>query len=64
MVCYNACSSMGRITQEGYWMNLDELWDASANNSSWVEILAKAILLDKVFIEDGQIKVKAFTEND
>lgn len=46
-------------------MNIDELDDATSfNELGWVDILAKAILLDKVSIKDGKITVKAFKENE
>lgn len=46
-------------------MKIHQLEEASYYNEiSWVAVLAKAILLDKVSIKDGKITVKAFTEDE
>ena len=41
-------------------MNEDKLLDISDNFDSYAEILCKAILLDKVKIIDGKIKVESW----
>lgn len=41
-------------------MTEDELWSSIGDLDSYVEVLCKAILLDKVRIVNGQIKVKEF----
>jgi hypothetical protein len=41
-------------------MNKDKLLDVSDNFYSYVEILCKAILLDKVKIIDGKIEVESW----
>ena len=46
-------------------MNIDQLDDATRwTENTWVDVLAKAILLNKVSIKDGRIMVKPFTENE
>lgn len=47
-------------------MKIDQLEDAIRwnNTAHWIELLAKAVLLDKVSIKDGKITVKAFTEDE
>ena len=46
-------------------MNIDELEEAGNWGShGWIDILAKAVLLNKVSIKDGKITVKAFTEDE
>ena len=47
-------------------MNINQLEDVTNwdNYSSWIELLAKAVLLNKVSIKDGKITVKAFTEDE
>jgi hypothetical protein len=39
-------------------MKRDELWDSVGDLESYIEVLCKAILLDKVRIINGQIKVE------
>ena len=41
-------------------MKYDELLDVADGFDSYVEVLCKAILLDKVKIVDGQIKVQSW----
>jgi hypothetical protein len=57
---------MGSTTTEGTGkMNIEQLDDATRwTGSTWVDVLAKAILLNKVSIKDGRIMVKPFTENE
>lgn len=57
---------MGSTTTEGTGkMNIDQLDDATRwTENTWVDVLAKAILLNKVSIKDGRIMVKPFTENE
>jgi hypothetical protein len=47
-------------------MNIDQLEEATRwnNYATWTELLAKAVLLNKVSIKDGKITVKAFTEDE
>lgn len=46
-------------------MNFDQLEEASHYNEiSWIDVLAKAVLLNKVSIKDGKITVRAFTEDE
>jgi hypothetical protein len=46
-------------------MNIDQLSDATDwGNHGWIDILAKAVLLNKVSIKDGKITVRAFTEDE
>ena len=44
-------------------MNRDELWDNVGDLDTYLEVLCKAILLDKVKIVDGQIKVEPFNDS-
>lgn len=57
---------MGSTTTEGTGkMNIDQLGDATRwSEASWVDVLAKAVLLNKVSIKDGRIMVKPFTEDE
>jgi hypothetical protein len=56
---------MVRTTKEGDGqMNIDELENTQNWGSGWIDVLSKAILLDKVSIKDGKIIVKAFTEDE
>lgn len=57
---------MGSTTTEGTGkMNIEQLDDeARWTENTWVDVLAKAILLNKVSIKDGRIMVKPFTENE
>ena len=57
---------MGSTTTEGTGkMNIDQLSDATRwSEASWVDVLAKAVLLNKVSIKDGRITVKPFTEDE
>jgi hypothetical protein len=43
-------------------MTRDELLDSVGNLATYVEMLCKAILLDKVKIVDGQIKVDSLND--
>ena len=43
-------------------MNKNELWDSVGDLSTYLEVLCKAILLDKVKIVDGQIKVEPMND--
>lgn len=43
-------------------MNRDELWDSTGDLNSYLELLCKAILLDKVKIVNGQIKVESLDD--
>lgn len=43
-------------------MNRDELWDCTGELDSYLEMLCKAILLDKVKIVDGKIIVESYFE--
>lgn len=46
-------------------MNIDDLEEVSQYNElGWVSILAKAILLNKVSIKNGNIMVEEFTEDE
>jgi hypothetical protein len=45
-------------------MNIGELENTQNWGSGWIDVLSKAILLDKVSIKDGKIIVKAFTEDE
>lgn len=46
-------------------MNIEQLDDTTRwTGNTWVDVLAKAILLNKVSIKDGRIMVKPFTENE
>ena len=46
-------------------MNIDQLDDATRwSGASWIDVLAKAVLLNKVSIKDGRIMVKPFTEDE
>jgi hypothetical protein len=46
-------------------MNINQLEDAQNWGSyGWIDILAKAVLLNKVSIKDGKITVRAFTEDE
>lgn len=46
-------------------MNIDQLGDATRwSEASWIDVLAKAVLLNKVSIKDGRIMVKPFTEDE
>jgi hypothetical protein len=57
---------MGGFTKEGDGqMNIDDLEEVSQYNElGWVSILAKAILLNKVSIKNGNIMVEEFTEDE
>ena len=43
-------------------MNRDELWDCSGDLGSYLEILCKAIVLDKVKIVNNRIIVEPFND--
>jgi hypothetical protein len=46
-------------------MNIDQLNESTGwNELGWIDILAKAVLLNKVSIKDGKITVRAFTEDE
>jgi hypothetical protein len=47
-------------------MNIDQFEEAVLWNDypDWVNLLAKAVMLNKVSIKDGKITVKAFTEDE
>ena len=57
---------MGSTTTKGAGkMNIDQLDDATRwSGASWIDVLAKAVLLNKVSIKDGRIMVKPFTEDE
>ena len=44
-------------------MNRDELLDSVGDLSTYLEMLCKAILLDKVKIVNGQIKVEPLNDD-
>ena len=46
-------------------MNIDQLEEATRwSEATWIDFLAKAVLLNKVSIKDGRIIVKPFTEDE
>ena len=46
-------------------MNINQLEDLIGwSGADYMQILAKAILLNKVIIVDGRIKVEAFKDNE
>jgi hypothetical protein len=43
-------------------MNRDELWDSTGDLGTYLEILCKAIVLDKVKIVNGRIIVESLDD--
>ena len=44
-------------------MTEDELWSSIGDLDSYLEVLCKAILLDKVKISNGKIKVESLRDD-